>query len=392
MRDITERKQLEQQLAQAQKLEAVGQLAGGIAHDFNNILQSVLSYSQLAQKNVPESDRVHGYLQEIERAGERAAHLTQQLMTFSRHQISEPRVLSLNLVILEGGRMLRRLISEDIELVTLPDPSEPSITADSGQIEQIVVNMAVNARDAMPGGGRLIIETQAVTLDEAYARVHAEASPGEYVMLRFTDTGVGMTDDVKARTFEPFFTTKEVGKGTGLGLSTCYGIVTQSDGHITVDSVPDEGTTFRILLPRAEREVDAAPLHDDVDDLPVGSETLMLVEDEVIVREVVSHILREQGYAVIEATNGVEALRIAEDSIGDEIRLLITDIVMPLMGGVELVERFRAARPDVKVLYVSGYIDGAVINHVMSADRAEYMQKPFTHAALARKVRELLDQ
>ena len=301
MRDITERKQLEQQLAQAQKLEAVGQLAGGIAHDFNNILQSVLSYSQLAQKNVPESDRVHGYLQEIERAGERAAHLTQQLMTFSRHQISEPRVLSLNLVILEGGRMLRRLISEDIELVTLPDPSEPSITADSGQIEQIVVNMAVNARDAMPGGGRLIIETQAVTLDEAYARVHAEASPGEYVMLRFTDTGVGMTDDVKARIFEPFFTTKEVGKGTGLGLSTCYGIVTQSDGHITVDSVPDEGTTFRILLPRAEREVDAAPLHDDVDDLPVGSETLMLVEDEVIVREAVSHILREQGYAVIEA-------------------------------------------------------------------------------------------
>ena len=387
--NITERKRLEAQLRQAQKMESVGRLAGGVAHDFNNLLTVMLSNATLAKDGLPEGDPARDDLTEVEEAAKRAAVLTRQLLAFARRQVAEPRALDLNAVTLAMDKMLRRLIGEDVELVTLLAEGLGTVWADPGHIEQVLVNLAVNARDAMPDGGKLTIETSNVALDAEYATHHMGMTPGEYVLLAVSDTGHGMTPQVLEHVFEPFFTTKERAKGTGLGLSTCYGIVKQSGGWIWVYSEPGQGTTFKIYLPRIQAQAEAftptvpAPLRG-------GSETILMVEDDDKVREVALRTLRERGYIVLEAANGWEALRAAEDK-NAAIALLLTDIVMPHMGGRELVERLRTLRPEIKVLYTSGYAEQAIV-HQGTLDRGvAFLPKPFDSTSLARKVREVLD-
>ena len=387
--NITERKRLEAQLRQAQKMESVGRLAGGVAHDFNNLLTVMLSNAGLAKDGMSPGDSAWADIVEIEDAAKRAAVLTRQLLAFARRQVAEPRALDLNAVTLAMDKMLRRLIGEDVELVTLLAEELGTVWADPGHIEQVLVNLAVNARDAMPGGGKLTIETSNVALDAEYAARHVTMTPGEYVLLAVSDTGHGMTPEVLEHAFEPFFTTKERGKGTGLGLSTCYGIVKQSGGWIWVYSEPGQGTTFKIYLPRIQAQAEAftptvpAPLRG-------GTETILMVEDDAKVREVALRSLRERGYSVLEAANGWEALRAAEDRSAT-IALLLTDIVMPHMGGRELVERLRALRPGIKVLYTSGYAEQAIV-HQGTLDRGvAFLPKPFDSTSLARKVREVLD-
>jgi len=389
--DISERKQLEAQLAWSQKMETVGRLAGGIAHDFNNLLTTITGYAELGMMRLHPGDRVYADLQEILKASERAARLTQQFLAFSRRQIIEPKVVNLNAILADTDRMLRRIIGEDIELVTLLAENLAPVKVDPGQIEQVVVNLTVNARDAMPDGGKLTIETATVTLDEAYAAHHLGVSPGEYVMLAVSDTGVGMTDEVKEHLFEPFFTTKEVGKGTGLGLATCYGIVKQNGGNIWVYSEPGRGTTFKIYLPVEDQECEALPIRDRLGYLPRGTETVLLVEDESSVRSMAVRILREQGHRVLEACTGEEALRLVREMKNEEISLLLTDLVMPHMGGQELARRVRAERPDIKVLFFSGYTDEAAVRHGVLDPGSAFLQKPFSPAALVRKIRKLLD-
>ena len=391
-RDISGRRQLERQLLQSQKMEAVGQLAGGIAHDFNNMLTAILSYTDLAIMSQASNDPADTYLQEVRKAAERSAQLTSQLLAFSRRQIIEPRVVDLNHVIFEIDRMNRRLIGEDIELVTLPSHDPWLVKVDPGQMEQVLVNLVINARNAMPDGGKLIIQTSNVTLDAASARRHPPLVAADYVLVTVSDTGVGMSEEVKARIFEPFFTTKDVGTGPGLGLSTCYGIVTQSEGSITVDSQPGQGTTFRIYLPRVEESADGLPLRDESGYLPTGSETVLLVEDEPLVREAAAEVLRAQGYKVLEAANGVEAVRLAETSADETIDLVLTDVVMPLMGGRELVGPIRGSHPEAAVLYTSGYTDDAGVRRSILEDSGTFMQKPFTPSVLTHKVREALDR
>ena len=349
-RDISRRKHLEQQLLHSQKMDVVGQLAGGIAHDFNNLLSAILGYSQLGMMKLSAGDQVSGYLQEIQKAAERASDLTRQLLAFSRRQTIEARVLSLNELVLNTDRMLRRLIGEDVELVTLPARDLGLARVDPGQMEQVLINLAVNARDAMPYGGKLIIGTGNLTLSGAQTKPHPELATGNYVFLSVRDTGSGMDEDVKAHIFEPFFTTKDVGQGSGLGLSTCYGIVAQSGGHITIDSEPGRGTTVKIYLPRVDEVAPLLPLRDEYGYLPVGTETVLLVEDEPALRAVASHVLREQGYSVLEAANGVEALSIAREHAGTNIALLLTDVVMPLMGGTELAERLSEIHTETRIL------------------------------------------
>ena len=391
-RDVTERTQLEQQLLQAQKMEAVGQLAGGIAHDFNNLLTAITCYSDLGIAKLPPDHRVTSYLQQIQRAAERGSQLTRQLLAFSRRQVIEPRVLNLNDLILNVDGMLRRIISEDIELVTLPAADLELVRVDPGQIEQVLANMVVNARDAMPDGGRLIIETANATLDEAYVRQHLDATAGDHVMVAVRDDGEGMTPEVKTHIFEPFFTTKEVGKGTGLGLSTCYGIVAQSGGHIAVESEPGEGAIFRIYFPKVSESSTPDPFQSGPGYMPVGSETLLLVEDEPLLREATSRVLREQGYTVWEASNGHQALSVAQEHADQELSLLLTDVVMPLMGGVELAAQLRDARPETRVIYTSGYTDDAVLNGDVIERGSTFMQKPFTPTMLTHTVRSVLDE
>ena len=390
--EAAEREQLEEQLLQAQKMESMGRLAGGVAHDFNNLLTPILGYAELGLRSVsPEDEAVHTSLTEIEKAAERASHVSRQMLAFSRHQIIDPRVVSLSHLIMEVDRLLRRLVSEDIELVTLPAPDLWSVEVDPGQFEQVLVNLVVNARDAMPDGGHLRIETENVTLDDEYTSRRPEVVAGDYVMVALTDTGVGMTEDVIHRIFEPFFTTKEVGRGTGLGLSTCYGIVAQSGGHIAVDSAPGRGTTFKVYLPRSmEAAVVRAP-HREPDDLPVGTETVLAVEDEPSVLEYAARVLRQQGYKVLEAANGEEALSVAREHADEEIHLLLTDIVMPLMGGRELAERIRDEHPETRVLLTSGYTGETTGNRGLLDSDAAFMEKPFTPTMLARKVREVLE-
>jgi two-component system, cell cycle sensor histidine kinase and response regulator CckA len=388
-RDITERTKLEEQLRQAQKMEAVGRLAGGVAHDFNNLLTIISGYSQMLLSRFAPGDTVREQVQEIKKAGERAGALTRQLLTFSRRQVLAPQVLDLNAVVTNVGKMVGRLIGEDIELVTSPGAGLGRVKADPSQIEQVIMNLAVNARDAMPEGGKLILETANVEVDEAFARNHIPMGLGPYVVLSVKDTGCGMDAEVQAHLFEPFFTTKEVGKGTGLGLATVYGIVKQSGGYIWADSEPGKGTTFKIYFPRIEELASVVEVAKAQAGLPSGSETILLVEDEEPVRSLVRGILMASGYAVLEAGRPEEALLICQRHQGP-IHLLLTDVVMPEMGGRELAKHVEIVRPDTKVLYMSGYTNGSIV-HAVSDARAVLLQKPFTPESLARKVREVLD-
>jgi PAS domain S-box-containing protein len=397
--DITERKRaeeemraLEEQLRQSQKMEAVGLLAGGIAHDFNNLLTIIKGYSQLSLLELKEGDLLKGNIEEIQKATERAANLTGQLLAFSRRQVMQMKVFDFNTLLRDLENMLRRVIGEDIELVTILADDLGRTKTDPGQIEQVIMNLAVNARDAMPSGGKLIIETANVEFDEPYAHVHIAMTPGRYVMLSVSDTGVGMSPEVRERVFEPFFTTKEKGKGTGLGLSTVYGIVKQSGGNIWVYSEPGQGTTVKIYFPRVEEENDALFRRDSASSIPQGSETVLVVEDEPSVRSLATHILRHQGYRILEASNGEEALRVVQEHAGENIHLLLTDVVMPHMGGKELADQLKILRPDIKVLYTSGYTDNAIVNHGILEPGTNFLQKPFSPTTLARKVREVLDR
>jgi len=387
VRDITARRELEEQFRQVQKMEAVGRLAGGVAHDFNNILGVILGHSQILLGGMGADDPRRARVEQILSASERAAGLTRQLLAFSRRQVFETRVLDLNDTVAAVIKMIGRLIGEDVGLTFRPGESLGRVRADPTQIEQVLMNLAVNARDAMPDGGRLAIETANAVIDDDYVRVHAGSAAGRYVCIAVTDTGQGMTREVQTHIFEPFFTTKEPGKGTGLGLSTVYGIVKQSDGFIYVYSEPGHGTTFKIYLPAVEGEVERP-----AEPLPPrrGSETILLVEDEEGLRELIGELLVENGYHVLTAENPTRAIQIAEQHQG-AIHLLLTDVVMPQMNGREMAGRVKKLRPDVRVLYMSGYTEDAIAHRGVLDAGVSLISKPFTQESLARKLRELLD-
>jgi signal transduction histidine kinase len=380
----------EEQLRQAQKLEAIGRLAGGVAHDFNNLLTVIVGFASLMRVRLQHDEVAQAHNQEILRAAERATGLTRQLLAFSRQQVLEPRVLDLNAVIIDLHVMLRRLIGEDVELVTEPAAHLGSVRADRGQLEQVLMNLVVNARDAMPQGGRLTIETAEMELDEGYAQARVDFKPGRYVMLAVSDTGCGMTDEIKARIFEPFFTTKEMGRGTGLGLSTVHGIVKQSEGHIEVYSELGCGTTFKVYLPRVEGAAGSVERPRTEPTRSRGQETVLVVEDEDLIRRVVCESLRSRGYSVLEARDGTEAIAICEDA-SLPLELLLTDVVMPLMSGPELAQRIESIRPTLPVLYMSGYTDRALIHQGLRREGSGFIQKPFTPDVLANAVREHID-
>ncbi|MFZ5723770.1 MAG: ATP-binding protein [Pseudomonadota bacterium] len=395
--DITERKnaeanlrRTEEHLRQSQKMEAIGRLAAGVAHDFNNLLTVIIIASDMLMARRPPPDPDHTTIQQIKQAGERAATLTRQLLAFSRQQVMEPRIIDLNEVVGNTEKLLRRLIGEDITLVIRTAPDLGNIKADPGQIGQVIMNLAINARDAMPQGGRLAIETEAVELGADYADTHPEVAPGRYAMLAVSDTGHGMDKATQARIFEPFFTTKAPGKGTGLGLATVFGIVRQSGGFVWVYSEPGHGSTFKIYLPLVHEDL-SAPLVIDSDPVPAGDETILLVEDDEQVRAVTSLALQLAGYTVLEARHGQEAVRICEKHPGP-IHLLISDVIMPDMGGGKVAAAVRALRPGIRTMYVSGYTDDAAVRHGIELAQAAFLQKPFTPDSLARKVREVLGQ
>ncbi|MDI6763735.1 MAG: PAS domain S-box protein [Thermodesulfobacteriota bacterium] len=397
IRDITERKRSEEekvslhdQLRQSQKIEAIGRLSGGIAHDFNNLLTIISGNAQLSLLDLKQGDPLRGNIEEIRKASERAADLTRQLLAFSRKQVMEMQVLDLNLIVKGLDKMLHRLLGEDIDLVTVLPEGIGKVKADPGQIEQVIVNLAVNARDAMIEGGKLTIETADVELDEEYAHKHIAVEPGRYVMLSVSDTGVGMTPEVKERVFEPFFTTKEQDKGTGLGLSTVYGIVKQSGGNIWVYSEPGQGTTFKVYLPQVDEPL-TEQKQEVVKEIPRGNETILVVEDEETVRKLAVRSLKSLGYRVLDAPEGGMALLLCEEFKG-RIHLILTDVVMPGMSGRKLAERLKQIHPEMKVLYMSGYTDNAILHHGILEPGINFMQKPFTLENLARKVREVLDK
>jgi PAS domain S-box-containing protein len=388
--DITERTRLEEQLRQSQKMEAVGQLAGGIAHDFNNMLTVINGYSQLLLSRAGPGFPYRAEIEEIDTAGARAATLTRQLLAFSRKQVLAPQVLMLNAVVTNLEPMLRRLIGEDIELRAVLQPQPGYVLADPGQIEQVIMNLAVNARDAMPRGGILTIETVHVEMDESYTQRSRTVRAGPHVMMAVSDTGCGMDKETQARIFEPFFTTKEQGKGTGLGLATVYGIVKQSGGSIWVYSEPGHGTTFKIYLPRIEGTGEAVAPVEARDERVNGSETILVAEDDEGVRKLTVEVLRAAGYTVLEAATGPETIALGERHQGD-ISLLVTDVVMPGMNGRVLAEQLSARLPGMKVLYLSGYTDDTIVSHGVLDDSVSFLQKPFSPPALARKVRAVLD-
>ena len=384
---VSELRSTQEQFAHAQRMEAVGRLAGGIAHDFNNLLTVILGETELALKMPDENPEPA--LTEIRRAGERAAVLTRQLLAFSRRQLVEPVVFSVNEVVLDLEKMLTRLIGEDINLVTKPAAEIPTVRADRGQIEQVFVNLVVNSRDAMPKGGRLTIETFTVRLDATYAQSRSDVVPGDYVMVSVSDTGHGMTADTQSHLFEPFFTTKDRSRGTGLGLATSYGIVKQSGGHIAAYSEPGVGTTMRVYLPCVHQLPDVRPKREE--SMPRGTETILLVEDDLPVRATAARILVNQGYRIIEAGNADDALEVIRGN-GAPIALMITDVVLPGIGGRELAEQVAALRPDIRILYVSGYTDDVILQHRLVERDVTLLQKPFTASSLSAKVREVLDR
>jgi signal transduction histidine kinase/ActR/RegA family two-component response regulator len=391
MTEMAESKHLGEQLLHVQKMESIGRLAGGVAHDFNNLLTPIMGYAQLGAMETPNGHKVHTHLEEIKKAAERAATLTSQLLAFSRRQVVDPRVINLNDLIADMDNLLRRLIGEDIELVTTLDPGLGLVKADPGQVEQVVMNLVVNARDAISHDGVITIKTSNIEITQAHLQQDPQASLGPHIMLSVSDSGPGMTAEVKARIFEPFFTTKEEGKGTGLGLATCYGIVQQSGGHIEVITEVGLGTTFNIYLPRVEEAASEKVEIDTDTELRRGCETVLLVEDETAVRDLVSRLLHEQGYQVLEAGNGEEALAKLRQYPGKEIHLLLTDVVMPQMGGIELSKKFSALYPNAKVLFISGYVNEVLIQEIDNEQNVGYIQKPFLPSALMNKVRESLD-
>ena len=390
LRDMTEKRSLEEQFRQAQKMEAVGRLAGGVAHDFNNLLTVIMSYTGLLAEGLSPNDQRADDLEEIHKAAVTASSLTRQLLAFSRQQVIEPRLVDLNEILSISEKMLGRLIGEDIDLVTVLTSGPVAVMIDPGQLEQVIMNLAVNSRDAMPTGGKLTLETTSVTLDADSAREHWPATPGRFGVLAVTDTGVGMDEKTRERIFEPFFTTKELGKGTGLGLATVYGIVAQSNGFIGVYSEPGHGASFRIYLPLAEKPTESHKGEAVLPELRRGTETVLLAEDAAAVRVAARQILERFGYTVLEAPSGKGALTIASKRKA-AIHLLLTDVVMPEMNGRELADQFLALRPSAKVLYMSGYTDDSVLRHGILTPGTAYVQKPFSPETLARKVREVLD-
>ncbi len=388
-RDVTERKNLEEMYRQAQKMEAVGQLAGGVAHDFNNLLGVVLGYTGLLLDRLSPDDPSCKCITEIQKAGDRAALLTRQLLAFSRKQVLQAKVLDLNEVVAGAEELLQRLIGEDIELLVIPNAALGRIKADAGQLEQIIMNLAVNARDAMPPGGKLTIETSNVEIDEEYSVKHPATRPGPHVMLSVTDTGCGMDAKTQAHIFEPFFTTKDFGKGTGLGLSTVYGIVKQSGGSVWVYSEVGIGTTFKVYFPCVSPALEMAPPSDQSEKVEGGSHTILIVEDEAALLEVTHRSLAAVGYAILDAHSPAEAIRISESHPGP-IHLMVTDVIMPGMSGAQLASHLSAPRPEMKVLYVSGYTDDTIVRHGVLEPGLAFLQKPFSPKTLARKVGEVL--
>ena len=396
-RDIIERKRaaekmagLQMQLFQSQKMEAIGQLAGGFAHDFNNSLTLIKTCTQLTLLELKENDPVREKVEMINDAADHSAELSRHLLAFSRRQVMEMKVLDLNTLLKDFDKMLRRVIGEDIELIYVLPQNLGRVKADPGQIQQVILNLVINARDAMPKGGKLIIETSDIELDENYAHAHFKMPPGRYVLLTVSDTGTGMTREVRERLFEPFFSTKPGGKGTGLGLSTAYGIVKQSGGYIWVYSEPGVGSMFKIYLPRVEEPVDEKKGRALVEDFPCRGETLLVVEDEKYVRLLVGMALKKKGYKILEASNGGEALLICEEH-KDPIHLLLSDVVMPGLSGPEMTQRLRLLHPEMKVLYMSGYAHDAITRHGILQKGINFIQKPFSVEKLSEKVHEVLN-
>jgi len=402
--DVTERKQAEagraraeeallqseQQLRQSQKMEAVGRLAGGVAHDFNNVLSVILSYSEMLLADLKPGEPIRDDIEEIRKAGRRAAALTRQLLAFSHQQVLDPKVIDLNEVLVSMDNMLRRVLGEDVNLVVLPTQALGRVRVDPSSIEVVMMNLVVNARDAMPTGGTLTIKTTNVMLDDAYARAHLGAKPGPHVMLAVTDTGTGIDEAILARVFEPFFTTKAIGQGTGLGLSTVFGVAQQSGGSVWVESKLGVGTTFKLYLPRVDAAIDGARVTESPPSSLRGSETILLVEDDDQVRVVARGILARNGYSVVDARSAGEALLHSEKHPGT-IHLLLSDVVMPQMSGPELANRISSARPDMKVLCMSGCTDDSAVRRGVIEAHIAYLQKPFTPDALSTRVREVLD-
>lgn len=393
IRDVTSRKRLEEQLMQAGKMEAIGRLAGGIAHDFNNLLSVIIGFSQVTLEDLDEGNPIRKDIEEIEKCAKRAGDLTGQLLAFGRKQMLNPQALDMVEVVNGLEKLLRRIIGEDVELLISGSPQPCHVRADKVQLEQVIMNLAINAKDAMPRGGKLLIEVQTVNLDDSVKSKGDLIAPGPYVVLSVSDSGIGMDAETQNRIFEPFFTTKELGKGTGLGLATVYGIVKQSSGYIWVYSEVGRGTTFKVYLPRASSsDLDSKPATVKPSVLHQGTKTILLVEDEEAVRSVAARALTRHGYRVIAASNGKEASEIAELYESDEIHLLLTDVIMPGMSGKEVSDWFRAARPSVKVLFVSGYTDAAIVQHGVLDPDIAFLNKPFTPEGLIRKVQEVLEE